>query len=133
MSSVTRYLDPALLERLRTYQLSARSVVDGTTLGQHRSPVRGASVDSAQREFEVQGDSVVVALVDEQLTDIKLQLEILDSEGSRLVCEQERRDYARARAPAPPSFRRGREAVEVRSGARGIQGVVGGHQRELSC
>jgi uncharacterized protein (DUF58 family) len=56
MSVVTRYLDPALLERLRTYQLSARSVVEGTTLGQHRSPVRGASVEFRQHRAYVPGD-----------------------------------------------------------------------------
>jgi uncharacterized protein (DUF58 family) len=56
MSSVARYLDPALLERLRTYQLSARSVVEGTTLGQHRSPVRGASVEFRQHRAYVPGD-----------------------------------------------------------------------------
>jgi tetratricopeptide (TPR) repeat protein len=47
--------------------------------------LRGPNVDSAQREFEVQGGSVVVALVDEQLTDVKLQLVILDSGGKTPV------------------------------------------------
>jgi uncharacterized protein (DUF58 family) len=36
--------------------LSARSVVEGTTLGQHRSPVRGASVEFRQHRPYVAGD-----------------------------------------------------------------------------
>ncbi len=125
--------------------------------------VRGASVDSARREFEVQGGSVVVALVDEQLTDIKLQLAILDSggktpgpvevennlrgagmevaavtvlRGSRIrvtLTGQHDANTARACALAPPSFRCERQAIEVRSVARGIQGVVWGDQRKLPC
>src|SRR5689334_21950047 len=56
MSLVSRYLDPALLERLAALQLSARSVVAGMTLGQHRSPVRGASVEFRQHRAYVAGD-----------------------------------------------------------------------------
>ena len=56
MSSTTKYLDPALLQRLATYQLSARRVVEGTTLGQHRSPVRGASIEFRQHRAYVPGD-----------------------------------------------------------------------------
>ena len=56
MSLITRYLDPALLERLNALQLSARSVVEGTTIGQHRSPVRGASVEFRQHRPYVAGD-----------------------------------------------------------------------------
>ena len=56
MSVVTRYLDPALLERLSSLQLSARRVVEGGTLGQHRSPVRGASVEFRQHRAYVPGD-----------------------------------------------------------------------------
>jgi len=47
--------------------------------------MRGPSVDSAQREFDVDGGSVIVALVDEQLTDVKLQLAIVDSHGKVLT------------------------------------------------
>src|SRR5205823_11641124 len=53
---VTRYLDPALVERLNHLQLSARSVVEGTTTGRHRSPVRGASVEFRQHRPYVPGD-----------------------------------------------------------------------------
>jgi len=56
MSVVTRYLDPALLERLSALQLSARRVVEGATLGQHRSPVRGASIEFRQHRAYVAGD-----------------------------------------------------------------------------
>ena len=40
MSHVGRYLDPNLLQRLNQLQLSARSVVEGSTAGTHRSRVR---------------------------------------------------------------------------------------------
>lgn len=56
MTGVTRYLDPALLERLSALSLSARRVVEGSTLGQHRSPVRGASVEFRQHRAYVPGD-----------------------------------------------------------------------------
>src|SRR6185436_10914169 len=56
MSLVSRYLDPPLLERLQSLQLSARRVVEGTTTGQHRSPVRGASVEFRQHRAYVIGD-----------------------------------------------------------------------------
>lgn len=56
MSLVSRYLDPSLLEQLQSLQLSARSVVEGTTTGQHRSPVRGASVEFRQHRAYVAGD-----------------------------------------------------------------------------
>ena len=56
MSLVSRYLDPPLLERLHSLQLSARSVVEGTTTGQHRSPVRGASVEFRQHRAYALGD-----------------------------------------------------------------------------
>src|SRR5688500_13353596 len=56
MSLVSRYLDPALVERLRHLRLSARSVVEGSTIGQHKSPVKGASVEFRQHRFYVPGD-----------------------------------------------------------------------------
>jgi uncharacterized protein (DUF58 family) len=56
MSLVSRYLEPALVERLNALQLSARRVVEGQTLGQHRSPVRGASVEFHQHRAYVPGD-----------------------------------------------------------------------------
>src|SRR2546423_3391239 len=56
MSFVTRYLEPTLVERLNHLQLSARKVVEGTLTGQHRSPVKGASVEFRQHRFYVPGD-----------------------------------------------------------------------------
>ena len=56
MSLVSRYLDPPLVERLNALQLSARRVVEGQTIGQHRSPVRGASVEFRQHRAYVPGD-----------------------------------------------------------------------------
>src|SRR5687767_1393207 len=58
MSFVTRYLDPALVERLNHLQLSARSVVEGSITGAHRSPVKGASVEFRQHRFYAPGDEV---------------------------------------------------------------------------
>src|SRR6185436_7721944 len=84
----------ALLERLRTYQLSARSVVEGTTLGRHRSPVRGASIEFRQHRAYVAGDEPrrldwrVLARTDrpyvreyEQETNLRCAL-MLDCSGS---------------------------------------------------
>jgi uncharacterized protein (DUF58 family) len=56
MSNVGRFLEPSDVERLNQLQLSARSVVEGNTIGQHRSPVRGASVEFRQHRFYVPGD-----------------------------------------------------------------------------
>ena len=56
MSYVSRFLEPALVERLNHLQLSARSVVEGSTIGQHKSPVKGASVEFRQHRFYTPGD-----------------------------------------------------------------------------
>src|SRR5437764_2886880 len=56
MSFVTRYLEPALVERLNHLQVSARSVVEGSITGAHRSPVKGASVEFRQHRFYAPGD-----------------------------------------------------------------------------
>src|SRR5215212_2492871 len=56
MSLVSRYLEPSLIERLNALQLSARRVVEGQTIGQHRSPVRGASIEFRQHRAYVPGD-----------------------------------------------------------------------------
>ena len=58
MSFVTRYLEPNLVERLNHLQLSARSVVEGSITGQHRSPVKGASVEFRQHRFYTPGDEL---------------------------------------------------------------------------
>ncbi len=56
MPHVSRFLDPALVERLNQLQVSARSVVQGNTAGQHRSPVKGASIEFRQHRFYAPGD-----------------------------------------------------------------------------
>src|SRR4051812_50122040 len=55
MSVVSRYLEPSLVERLNHLQLSARSVVEGTTIGSHKSPVKGASIEFRQHRAYVAG------------------------------------------------------------------------------
>src|SRR5881392_4346415 len=56
MAHVSRFLEPALVERLNQLQVSARSVVEGNTVGQHRSPVKGASIEFRQHRFYAPGD-----------------------------------------------------------------------------
>ena len=56
MSFVTRYLEPALVEQLNHLQVSARSVVEGSITGAHRSPLKGASVEFRQHRFYTPGD-----------------------------------------------------------------------------
>src|SRR3954452_19741610 len=56
MPQVSRFLDPATIERLNQLQVFARSVVEGNVLGQHRSPVKGASIEFRQHRFYTPGD-----------------------------------------------------------------------------
>jgi uncharacterized protein (DUF58 family) len=56
MSFVSRYLDPALIERLNQLQVTARTVVEGSITGAHRSPLKGASVEFRQHRFYTAGD-----------------------------------------------------------------------------
>src|SRR5918998_1927364 len=56
MSFVTRYLDPTLVERLNQLQVTARSIVEGSIPGAHRSPLKGASVEFRQHRFYAPGD-----------------------------------------------------------------------------
>src|SRR5947208_9377452 len=56
MSLVSRYLNPVLIERLNFLQLSARRVVAGSTIGTHKSPVKGASIEFRQHRAYVPGD-----------------------------------------------------------------------------
>ncbi len=56
MSQVSRYLEPSLVECLNHMQVSARSVVQGSISGQHRSHLKGASVEFRQHRFYVPGD-----------------------------------------------------------------------------
>jgi uncharacterized protein (DUF58 family) len=56
MSFTTRYLDPALVQQLNHMQLAARSVVEGSAVGLHRSQLKGASVEFRQHRAYVAGD-----------------------------------------------------------------------------
>ena len=56
MSFVSRYLDAALVEQLNHMQLAARSVVEGSAVGLHRSQMKGASVEFRQHRAYVAGD-----------------------------------------------------------------------------
>src|SRR5437667_4624944 len=54
--SLAKFLDPNLLQRLNHLSLSARRVVEGTTTGLHRSPLKGASIEFRQHRSYVPGD-----------------------------------------------------------------------------
>ncbi len=56
MSIAGRFLDPALIEQLNHLQLAARSVVEGSAVGLHRSQLKGASIEFRQHRPYVAGD-----------------------------------------------------------------------------
>jgi uncharacterized protein (DUF58 family) len=58
MNTVSRYLDAALLEHLKHLQLTARSVVQGSVSGLHRSPLKGSSVEFRQHRAYAAGDEL---------------------------------------------------------------------------
>ncbi len=53
-----RYLDPAVLAKIRGLELRARLIVEGYFSGMHRSPYRGLSIEYADHRQYVQGDDV---------------------------------------------------------------------------
>ncbi len=53
-----RYLDPAVLARLGTLELKARTVVEGFLAGLHRSPFKGFSVEFAEYRQYLAGDDL---------------------------------------------------------------------------
>ncbi len=53
-----RFLDPAVVGRLRNIELRARLVVEGYIAGLHRSPYHGFSVEFAEYRQYMQGDSL---------------------------------------------------------------------------
>jgi CHAT domain-containing protein/Tfp pilus assembly protein PilF len=56
-----------------------RSIPDGAALiDEELALARGAQADSAFREFTVDGDSVIAAIVDERLTDVRLRLSLIE-------------------------------------------------------
>ena len=53
-----RFLDPAILARLGTMELKARTVVEGFLAGLHRSPYKGFSVEFAEYRQYLPGDDL---------------------------------------------------------------------------
>jgi uncharacterized protein (DUF58 family) len=53
-----RFLDPAVLARLGTLELKARTVVEGLLSGLHRSPYKGFSVEFAEYRQYIPGDDL---------------------------------------------------------------------------
>jgi uncharacterized protein (DUF58 family) len=53
-----RFLDPAVLARLGTLDLRARTIVEGFLSGLHRSPFRGFSVEFAEYRQYLPGDDI---------------------------------------------------------------------------
>ena len=56
MATISRLLEPTLVEKLNQLSMSARRVVEGSTVGLHRSPIKGASVEFRQHRSYVPGD-----------------------------------------------------------------------------
>jgi uncharacterized protein (DUF58 family) len=57
-ASGARFLDPAVLARIRDLELMARTVVQGFVNGLHRSPYLGVSVDFAEHRAYMPGDDI---------------------------------------------------------------------------
>ncbi len=55
----TRFIDPAVLSRISTMELRARSVVEGFITGLHRSPYKGFSVEFMSYRPYVPGDNLM--------------------------------------------------------------------------
>jgi uncharacterized protein (DUF58 family) len=53
-----RFLDPAIIARLGTMELKARTVVEGFLAGLHRSPFKGFSVEFAEYRQYLPGDDL---------------------------------------------------------------------------
>ncbi len=58
MSKSQKYFDPETLARIGPLGLRARTLVEGLVAGQHRSPVRGHSIEFAQHREYVPGDDL---------------------------------------------------------------------------
>jgi uncharacterized protein (DUF58 family) len=58
MPGEARYLDPAIVARLGTIDLKARTIVEGFLTGLHRSPYKGFSVEFAEYRQYLHGDDL---------------------------------------------------------------------------
>ena len=53
-----KFLDPAVISKLKTLELKARMVVEGFKVGLHRSPYHGFSVEFSEHRPYMQGDAL---------------------------------------------------------------------------
>jgi len=53
-----KLLDPAVVAKLKTLELKAKTVVEGFMVGHHKSPYHGFSVEFSQHRPYMQGDSL---------------------------------------------------------------------------
>jgi len=53
-----KYLDPAVISKLNSYELRARLVVEGFMVGLHKSPYHGFSVEFTEHRPYMQGDNL---------------------------------------------------------------------------
>lgn len=58
MPSISDFLTPEMLRKLDTLSVRSRFVVEGSQAGGHRSPLKGASVEFADRREYVKGDNL---------------------------------------------------------------------------
>lgn len=58
MSSLARYLDPAVIQQVSRLDLRARFIVEGFLAGLHRSPFQGLSVEFSEHRKYVHGDDL---------------------------------------------------------------------------
>ncbi len=58
MAGPARYLDPAVLARIGSLDLKAKTIVEGVLSGLHRSPKRGYSVEFAEYRQYLPGDAL---------------------------------------------------------------------------
>jgi len=58
MAERSRYIEPEVYNRVRNLVLRARSIVEGTIVGQHRSPYHGFSVEFRQHREYAPGDDL---------------------------------------------------------------------------
>jgi len=58
MAERSRYIDPEVYNRVRQLVLRARTIVEGTIIGQHRSPYHGFSVEFRQHREYAPGDDL---------------------------------------------------------------------------
>jgi len=57
-ASAQNFLDPAVVARLGTLELKARTIVEGFLTGLHRSPFKGFSVEFAEYRQYIPGDDI---------------------------------------------------------------------------